>query len=156
VSDTLQSHGIENVSEIHLRFLDFDMLSPPKGDTIFFTRSVTPQIPLRKNASLSHKSGKQLDNIFFRDFDGRTLSLNGVPRSSKLSQVRKKLADEKGLDMDWVRFIWSGKQLEDNKTLEYYQVQEVCEPRYLEVPLLISAECHNTYGGATERRISAD
>lgn len=50
----------------------------------------------------------------FRDIDGKTLNLNGIPLSWKVSQVRKKLGDEKGLEVEWYRFLWSGKQLEDS------------------------------------------
>lgn len=62
----------------------------------------------------------------FCDIDGKTLSLTGVPLSWKVSQLREKLGKEKAMDTEGLRFLWSGKQLEDKNSLEDYGLQEVC------------------------------
>lgn len=49
----------------------------------------------------------------FRDLDGKTLTLHGVGLAWKVKQLRKKLGDEKALEVEFYRFIWGGKQLED-------------------------------------------
>ncbi|KAL2065984.1 hypothetical protein VTL71DRAFT_2055 [Oculimacula yallundae] len=90
-------------------------------DTIFFTRSVTPQEPPHPPA---YSAPKTLDNLFFKDLDGRTLTLHGVPLTFKVSQLKKKLGVEKALDVEEVRMLWGGKQLEDGTTLFDYSLGE--------------------------------
>ena len=48
----------------------------------------------------------------FRD-DGKTLILHDIPISWKVKQLRQKLGDEKSLEVEYYRFLWGGKQLED-------------------------------------------
>jgi hypothetical protein len=49
----------------------------------------------------------------FKDPQGKTLTLNGIPLASTVAQVRKKLGEERAMEVEYFRFIWSGKQLDD-------------------------------------------
>ena len=56
----------------------------------------------------------------FIDLDGKTLMLNFIPLSWKVKQLRQKLGDEKALEVEYYRFIWGGKQLEDGIWIPTY------------------------------------
>jgi hypothetical protein len=76
---------------------------------------VTPQEPKPPiNPPAYSEPPKWIENLFFKDLDGKTLTLNTVPLTFKISQVKKRLGEEKFLDVDDLRFLWGGKQLEDS------------------------------------------
>jgi Ubiquitin family len=54
-----------------------------------------------------------LKNVFFKHLDGRTLTVNDIPISWTIRQLRKKLLDKHAMNLDEYRFIWGGKQLND-------------------------------------------
>jgi Ubiquitin family len=58
-----------------------------------------------------------VNNVMFRDLDGKTLTLHAISISWKVKQLRKKLGDEKALEVEFYRFIWGGKQLDDGRYL---------------------------------------
>lgn len=58
-----------------------------------------------------------LNNVMFKDVDGKTLTLHGVGLQWKVKQLRKKLGDEKALEIEYYRFLWGGKQLDDGMIL---------------------------------------
>jgi hypothetical protein len=51
-----------------------------------------------------------LKTIFFRDLDGRSLSLTDVPLDMTVQAMADRLGNEKAMDTSWLRFTWSGKQ----------------------------------------------
>jgi len=64
----------------------------------------------------------------FRDLDGKTLSLHFIPLSWKVKQLAEKLGQEKALEIEFYRFIWSGKQLEygmENLQVSFIGLQEL-------------------------------
>lgn len=61
-----------------------------------------------------------------RDPTGRTMHTIFVfPRENVLA-VRKKVQDETGIPLEHSRLVYSGKQLEDSKTLHDYEVGKEC------------------------------
>lgn len=52
-----------------------------------------------------------LQTLFFRDLDGKSLTLRDVSIDTKMKDVFHRLGQEKAIDTEWLRFIWSGKQL---------------------------------------------
>ncbi|KAH7391543.1 hypothetical protein BKA64DRAFT_756715 [Cadophora sp. MPI-SDFR-AT-0126] len=107
LNSTLSSYGVQD------------------GDTIFFTRSVAPAI--NPPPYTTNNSGPiVLNNVMFRDLDGKTLTIHGIGLQWKVKQLRKKLGDEKALEIEYYRFLWGGKQLEDERTLESYNFGENC------------------------------
>jgi hypothetical protein len=63
-----------------------------------------------------------LKTLFFKDLDGKSLVLNDVAIDTPLSTVFQRLAREKAMDIEWLRFIWSGKQLKGDKTVGDYGI----------------------------------
>ncbi|KAL1891278.1 hypothetical protein Sste5346_007737 [Sporothrix stenoceras] len=110
------------------------------GDTVYFIRSVTEAPPpynaepdaepapmvARPSTAAAPSAPRAaphiLKTLFFKDLDGKSLVLNDVPIDLPLSAVFRRLAHEKAIDVEWLRFIWSGKQLKDNKTVRDYGI----------------------------------
>src|SRR2546421_8026646 len=112
---TLSSFGIDVVS-IRVGRRIVTLILYFKGDTIYFARSVTPQAPSTEKPPPYQPGGpKTLNNIMFRDIDGKTLTLHGIPINWRFEQLVVKLAQEKSVNVEELRFIWSGKQLQSRK-----------------------------------------
>ncbi|KAM7207857.1 hypothetical protein V8F20_001899 [Naviculisporaceae sp. PSN 640] len=103
-------------------------------DTIFFVRSVDPPPPYvsnnagfpndKKGAATQDPSGIILGTLFFKDGNGRSLTLENVPISMTVAKVRERLSNEKYVEYDSTRrFTFGGKPLDDAKTLMDYNVQ---------------------------------
>ncbi|KAF8847812.1 hypothetical protein BDZ45DRAFT_681649 [Acephala macrosclerotiorum] len=92
-----------------------------EGDTIFFTRSVTPAVnpPPYSNQTI-------LKTVMFQNLEGRTMTLHDIPIAWKVKQLLEKLGREKALEVDDLRLLWGGKQLEDEKTLQDYGLGKDC------------------------------
>jgi hypothetical protein len=54
-----------------------------------------------------------LKTVMFQNLEGRTMTLKDIPIAWKIQQLREKLGREKALDVDDLRLLWGGKQLED-------------------------------------------
>jgi Ubiquitin family len=77
-----------------------------------------------------------LANVFFKNVDGKTLTLHDIPISWKVEELREKLEREKAIDTGEYRFLWGGKQLQDENTLESYGVGKVrFIPCYFPLPI---------------------
>ena len=69
---------------------------------------------------LSFKGGKEL-RIYVKNLDGKTLNLN-LNSLYTIDLVKKILKMKEGIDESEQRLVYSGRQLEDHKTLESYNI----------------------------------
>ncbi|OCL02942.1 hypothetical protein AOQ84DRAFT_382138 [Glonium stellatum] len=67
--------------------------------------------------------GKVLKNVFIQDTD-KTYTLNNVPVNTTVEELGKRLNEEKGLDPDYLRLIFNGKQMRKGFKLVDLDVQE--------------------------------
>ncbi|KAF2796867.1 hypothetical protein K505DRAFT_334797 [Melanomma pulvis-pyrius CBS 109.77] len=89
------------------------------GDTLFFTRAVAPQVN-RTDPPPAYSQQGTLEQIQFKDVDGKTLILRNIPISMKVKDLLQLLASEKHIETEYYGFNYGGKPLKDDLSLYEY------------------------------------
>jgi ubiquitin len=63
--------------------------------------------------------------LYIKTLTGRTITLN-APCGSIVEDLKQMIQDDQGIPPDQQRLIFAGKQLEDGRTIEYYNISHEC------------------------------
>ena len=97
------------------------MASSIKGDYI---RDFNPLIKYEfiKNESRFFFVEQKCLQIFVKTPRGKTITILGY-RDSTIEEMKEKIREKENIDVDQQRLIFCGKQLEDSKNLDFYNIQ---------------------------------
>ena len=61
--------------------------------------------------------------IFFRTLSGVTKAVD-ISSEFTVAQVKQEIFDREGIEVDQQRLIFAGKQLEDERPIDYYGIED--------------------------------
>ena len=106
-----------------------NMTAPGGGMLPFFSKPSTSatsgEIIIQPTAKIQDKEGIPPDQmqIFVRTCSGKTITLE-VEAYESIENDRVKIQNMEGIPPDFQRLICAGRQLEDGKTLSYYNIHK--------------------------------
>ena len=78
--------------------------------------------PPRRLDATPAASRRPRAQIFIKTLTGRKQAMTFEPTDEVL-QIKRQLQEKEGIQVDQIRLIYSGKQLADDKPLEFYNIQ---------------------------------
>jgi len=111
---TLGSYGIQNGDTIYRAFAIDPRVAPEKP---------VPEDPPSYSEAVEDK---KIKTVFFKALDDRTYTLEDISLKGTVGYLRKRLAEEKYINEDYLRFLYGTKQLSDETVLRDLGLQNEC------------------------------
>ncbi|KAI9854402.1 MAG: hypothetical protein M1813_001251 [Trichoglossum hirsutum] len=111
---SLRSYGIQSGDTIYRAFAIDPRLLPKEPE---------PENPPTYNDAVGDR---KLKTVFFKALDERTYTLEDISLKGTVGDLRKKLAKEKYIDDEYMRFIYGSKQLDNGTALMDVGLQNEC------------------------------